>query len=193
MAKTLPEFMQRKLSRKTANITRLTDVYKTQVDALANDYQSQFTQYQAKSAETMAPYEAALTKYQGDFSGYEVAASAYKTKLANYTAELEKINADPVVARTVREVTGKTWYGKKQYGDVTYYDPKPIPTFTEKKPDAPVAPVSPVVEAFDTKPFDAKRGDLQNNLNRDLGAVKAARVSAVTRKSSRPMLQGEKP
>jgi hypothetical protein len=206
MAKTLPQFMQRKLSRKTANITRLTDAYKGQVDALTNDYQTQFTQYQTKRAETMAPYEAAVTQYQADFTGYEQAAAAYKQKLTDYTAKLEDINKNPLenlgapqtrqYGRGARQVSiNGQWYSPTAipegytYENGTLYKKRDAGTFTEKAPSAPNAPVAPTVEEFDSTQFDAKRGELQSNLNRDLGAVKASRVSAVSRKSSRPMLQ----
>jgi len=72
----------------------------------------------------------------------------------------------------------------------TYYEPKPIPTFTEKAPALPTAPVAPNIEKFDEGEFGAKRTAAESTFKREVGERRAARLGAVSRKMTRPMLRG---
>jgi hypothetical protein len=121
---------------------------------------------------------------------YEAQKVAYQAKLDDYNKVLAELEKNPVTARTERVVTGKTWYGKKQYGDVTVYDPKPIPKFTETAPELPAAPMAPEIEQFDEGEFGTKRAAAESTFKREVGERRAARVGAVSRKMTRPMLRG---
>lgn len=66
----------------------------------------------------------------------------------------------------------------------------PPGAFTEKAPVAPEAPAAPGLGEFDESAFQAKRAELQGTFKREVGERKAARLGAVSRKSSRPLLQG---
>lgn len=128
---TMPEFMQRRLARRTgSDITRLAQNFTMQTGALADQYQSEFAKYQQMVSAKMAPYQAALKEYQTKVEpAYQRELAAYNEKLDAYQKQLADIAADPVTERVERQVVGRTWYGKKKYGNVTYYDPKPIPEF----------------------------------------------------------------
>lgn len=61
--------------------------------------------------------------------------------------------------------------------------------FTEAAPSAPSAPVRPEIKEFDTSAFAAKKSEAEQTFKREVGERKAARLSAVGRRISRPMLQ----
>lgn len=193
MATQLPEFMQRRLNRRSGgDIAALSGVFKQQTGALADQYQSEFAKYQQMVAEKMAPYQAAVANYQTNLEpAYQTALRDYNTRLAAYQQQLADIAADPVTERVQREVVGRKWYGSKIWADVTYYDPKPIPEFTEKAPDLPSLPQAPEVAAFDSSQLEAKGRQIQSDLNREVGERKAARLGAVQRRS-RTLLGGVK-
>lgn len=189
---TLPEFKQRKLARRsTSDIERLAKQYQSSVDALTGDYQTAFTGYQAGVAEKMKPFEAQMAAYKESLlPTYEAQKVAYQTKLDDYNKVLAELEKNPVTARTERVVTGKTWYGKKEYGNVTVYDPKPIPKFTETAPELPAAPMAPEIEKFDEGEFGTKRAAAESTFKREVGERRAAKIGAVSRKMTRPLLKG---
>lgn len=178
--------------RRTSDLDRLSQQYKKNVQAMTGEYESDFAAYNKRVAEQMAPYEAELAKYKTEVQpSYEAQVAEYQKKLDEYKAQLAAIEADPVTERKETVVVGKTWYGKKKYGEATFYDPKPIPTFTEKAPNAPAAPVAPTLEKFDTSKFEQRKTALDTELQREVGERKAGRLAAVSRRSRRSMLQGE--
>jgi len=189
---TLPQFKQRQLARRsTSDIERLAKQYQSSVDALTGEYQTAFTGYQAGVAEKMKPFEAQMAAYKESLlPTYEAQKVAYQAKLDDYNKVLAELEKNPVTARTERVVTGKTWYGKKEYGNVTVYDPKPIPKFTETAPELPAVPMAPEIEQFDEGEFGTKRAAAESTFKREVGERRAARVGAVSRKMSRPMLRG---
>ena len=191
---TLPQFKQRQIARRgTSDIDRLASQYKSNVDAITGQYQTAFTGYQAGVAEKMRPFEAQMANYkQNVLPTYEAQKGEYQKKLDDYQKVLADIEANPVTARTVREVVGKTWYGKKKYADVTYYDPKEIPKFTEKAPELEKAPEAPKVEEFDAKEFEAKSAEAETVFQRESGERKSTRLGALARRQVRPLLSGAK-
>lgn len=193
MATRMPQFLARKVARRGgADITNLAAAYKAQSDALTSQYETEFDKYRQAVAEKMTPFQEALNQYQSVLEPqYQSALSAYNQKLADYQKQLAEISANPVTERVQREVVDRTWYGKKIYGDVTYYDPKPIPTFQEKAPDLPAMPVAPEVAAFDTTQIEEKRKQIGTDFQREIGERKAGRIGAVQRKS-RTLLGGVK-
>jgi len=62
--------------------------------------------------------------------------------------------------------------------------------FTEKAPEAPTAPTLPELAEFDSSGLAAKRGELEATFKREVGERRAARLGAVSRRATRPMLQG---
>lgn len=190
---TLPQFKQRQLARRsTSDVDRLAKQYKSSIDALTGEYQTAFTGYQAGVAEKMKPFEAQMATYKESLlPTYEAQKATYQKKLEDYNKVLADIAANPVTPRTVREVVDVTWYGKKKYGDVTYYDPKEIPKFTETAPALPEAPTAPTIEEFDSSQFGAKKTEAESVFKREVGERRAAKIGAVSRKVTRPLLSGE--
>jgi hypothetical protein len=196
---TLPQFKQAQLARRsTSDIGRLAKQYRSQVDAITQQYQGAFGAYQAGVKEQMAPFEQAMSKYQNvDMPAYEAARSTYQTSLAAYNKQLEALAADPVVAKTgVAEykvprygLFGLAGYTTKQES-FTYYEPKPVPKFEEKAPTAPETPKAPTIAAFDDTQFKTQREQAESQFTREVGERRAAKLAAVGRRSSRPMLQG---
>jgi len=189
---TLPFFKQRALARRrSSDLDRLASEYKKQVDQVTGQYEQAFGQYQAKTAETMKPFEDQVANYKNvEMPNYEAAKAKYQAQLDAYNAQLEALKNDPGTPREETVVTGTTWYGAKKYGTITVYDPKPVPTFNEKMPEAPATPTPPTVEQFDSTDFDQQRGALESTFKREVGERKAGRLAAVSRRASRPMLQG---
>lgn len=206
MATNLTQFAQRKLARKTSDITRLTDAYKAQVGAISDQYQNSFAEYQKKRDEVMAPFNAATDKYKADFATYETNLAGYKDRLSDYQKRLQDAVDSPlerIDSATVQNFRGGsrvnidgTWYGVSQLPDgYTYengklYQKRNPGKFDEKAPTAPEAPTAPTVENFDTTQFDQQRAALETNFQRDVSQRRAARASAVSRKMARPLLQG---
>lgn len=193
MATKLPtQFNLARGNRRSGGIGDLANVYKQQAGALADQYESEFSKYQKMVAEKMAPYQAAVDNYRTNLEpAYQTALLDYNTKLADYQAQLAAIAADPVTERVERVVTGRTWYGKKKYGDAIFYDPKPIPQFNEKAPEMPNIPQAPEIAAFDSSAIDEQGKQIKSTLDREVGERKASRLGAVQRKS-RTLLSGAK-
>ena len=178
-------YFQRKLARRIggSDITRLAGQYQKDVQGVTSQYQTEFQKYREQVAAQMAPYEAAVAQYkQTAEPQYQSALATYNQKLADYEKQLAEIAANPVTERTERVVVGRTWYGAKKYGTAYFYDPKPIPTFTEKAPVAPNAPEAPDVSAFDASQFEQKRAQLEEGFKREIGERRGSRLSAVQRK-----------
>jgi hypothetical protein len=63
--------------------------------------------------------------------------------------------------------------------------------FTEAAPVAPkIAGAPPEIAAFDASQFEARRGQLETEFQRELGERRSARQRAVSRGGARPLLQG---
>lgn len=197
---TLPQFKQRQLARRsTSDIDRLAKQYKANIDALTGEYQTAFTSYQAGVAEKMKPFEAQMATYKESLlPTYEAQRAAYQKKLDDYNALLADIEANPVTPMTgIKETKVPRWglFGLAGYEtkreEFTYYAPKEIPKFTETAPALPEAPTAPTIEEFDSSQFGAKKAEAESVFKREVGERRAAKLGAVSRKVTRPMLQGE--
>lgn len=188
----LPQFKQRLLARRAgSDITRLAAQYQASIGSITDEYQRAFGTYAAGVEEKMAPFQAALSKYQTqDMPAYETAKALYQKQLDAYNEQLKALEAEPVTARTERVYVGKNFWGKKQYEWQTFYDPKPVPKFEAKMPELPAAPEAPQIGKFDDTQFAAKKEQAQTTLQRELGERRASKLGAVSRRTSRPMLQG---
>lgn len=195
----LPQFKQRQLARRSgSDIQRLAQQYKAQVDSLTSEKQQAFGRYQAEVNTKLAPFNEAMAQYQNvDMPGYEAARADYQRKLDAYNTQLEALAADPVVARIgTREwkeprfgLFGLAGYTTKRE-NFEYFEPKPVPTFSDKTPTAPTAPTAPAIEQFDSSQFDQRSKEVQSTFQREVGERRAAKLGAVSRRSTRPMLQG---
>jgi len=196
---TLPQFKQRQLARRsTSDIDRLAKQYKSAIEQITGEYTTAFTGYQANVAEKMKPFEAELATYkESSLPAYEAQKASYLKNLEDYNKLLADIEANPVIEATgIKQVKtprfnlfGIAGYETKSE-PFTYYIPKEIPKFTETAPTAPATPMAPTVEEFDSGQFAAKKEEVESKFKRELGERRAAKVGAVSRKATRPMLQG---
>ena len=199
---TLPQFKQRQLARRsTSDIDRLAKQYKANVDAITGEYQTAFTGYQAGVAEKMKPFEAQMKTYRESLlPTYESQKTLYKQKLDDYNKVLADLERNPTIERTGTEIVyepspvqnpneiGPSFIPVER--SYTYYEQRPIPKFTEKAPKAPDIPVAPEIEKFDEGEFGKKRAAAESTFKREVGERRSARIGAVSRKMTRPMLRG---
>ena len=214
---TLPQFKQRQIARRsTSDIERLAKQYKANVEALTGEYQTAFTGYQAGVAEKMKPFEEQRTLFEEQaktykeslLPTYETQKAKYLSNLDAYNATLAEITKNPFTQHKRMMPVPQFNLVRKEYPgglsvmepeitynmqEETYYKPRAVPKFTEKAPvvpTAPIAPVAPEVEEFDEVEFDTKRAAAESEFKREVGERRAARVGAVSRKMTRPMLKG---
>ena len=194
---TLPQFKQRQIARRsTSDIERLSKQYKSSIDALTGEYQTAFTGYQAGVAQKMQPFEAQMAQYKESLlPTYEAQKATYQKSLDDYNAVLADLEKNPVIARTgTQEVKSsnplKALVGKKDTISFEYFEQKPIPKFKETAPVAPEIPVAPAIEEFDSSQFEAKKAEAEGTFKREIGERRAAKLGAVSRKATRPMLSG---
>ena len=197
---TLPQFKQRQIARRSSSdIDRLAKQYKSAVDQITGEYQTAFTGYQAGVAEKMKPFEAELATYKESLlPTYEAQKTSYQKNLEDYNKLLADIEANPVTEATGYQQVKKprfNLFGLAGYETktepFTYYVPKEIPKFTEAAPTPPATPMAPTVEAFDSGQFAAKKEEVEGRFKRELGERRAAKIGAVSRRMTRPLLQGE--
>lgn len=198
---TLPQFKQRQIARRsTSDIDRLAKQYKSAVDQITGEYQTAFTGYQTGVAEKMKPFEAELATYKESLlPTYEAQKTSYQKNLEDYNKLLADLEANPVTEATGYKQVKKPRYGlfglagyKTVNEPFTYYIPREIPKFTETAPTPPATPMAPTVEAFDSGEFAAKKEEVEGRFKRELGERRAAKIGAVSRRMTRPLLQGEK-
>jgi hypothetical protein len=197
---TIPQFKQRQITRRsTSDIDRLAKQYKANVDAMTGEYQTAFTGYQARVAEKMKPFEAQMATYKESLlPTYEAQKATYQQKLEDYNKLLADIEANPVTEEIgIREIKKPRWglFGLAGYEtkreQFTYYAPKEIPTFTETAPVLPEAPTAPAIEEFDSSQFAAKKAEAESVFQREVGERRAAKLGAVSRRATRPLLARE--
>lgn len=206
--------------RRMTDIDRLAQQYSRSINELTGQYETSFSDYQKQVAQQMAPFEEAAAKYKTEaLPSYEQQSKDYQTRLEAYQQSLAEIEKNPYESQKIRgkfryETLSKAgsadpyewgyvidgqWrsaknlpsgYVEEREGGDFALKQKAIPTFTEKAPTAPTAPTAPEVASFDTSRFEQRRGQLQEEYGREVGERRAGRLSAVSRRSRRPMLQG---
>jgi hypothetical protein len=187
---TLPQFKQRQIARRSSSdIDRLAKQYKSNIDVLTGEYQAAFTGYQAGVAAKMEPFEAQMKTYKESvLPTYESQQALYKQKLDDYNKVLADIEKNPTIevpyvpSGKIIKVIGKP---------PTQFIPKPIPKFTETAPVLPEMPTAPTIEEFDSTQFGAKKAEAESVFKREVGERRAAKIGAVSRKVTRPLLSGE--
>ena len=194
---TLPQFKQRQIARRsTSDIDRLAKQYKSSVDLLSGEYQTAFTGYQSGVTEKIKPFEAQMATYkESSLPTYEAQKATYQKKLEDYNVVLADLEKNPVTV-TSRKATipSKNWFlatlGFTE--DITIEDvqKRPIPKFTDEAPTAPKPPTAPTIEEFDSSQFAAKKTESENTFKREVDERRAAKLGAVSRKGSRPLLSG---
>jgi hypothetical protein len=80
--------------------------------------------------------------------------------------------------------------GQRDITEDRLFRTKTLPGFTEKAPTAPTAPTAPETAAFDTSQFEQRRSQMQEEYGREVGERRAGKLTAVSRRTRRPMLQG---
>ena len=192
--------------RRMTDIDRLAAEYKRNVEAITGEYQQSFGAFQTEQARKMEPYNVAAEQYKTAMGEYETQAADYRGKLTAYQKAIEDVQANPrqLVGRTIGggkrgfmyEIEGQRYSeraglpeGYSVDANQNLYKDRPIPKFTEKAPTAPTAPTMPELGEFDTSAFQAKRGQAETTFKREVAERKAARLGAVGRRITRPMLQ----
>lgn len=210
-------YQKRMMLRKQSDLTRLSEQYKKNIEAMTGQYESEFSAYQKQRDELMAPYEAAVKQYKEvQIPEYEAATASYQQRLENFNQALAnfqpktKVDApfsfggDIKNIYQVWNVDGKKinsanlppGYSIQASGSKSldkFYDlyrDNPVPTFSEKAPTAPTAPTAPDVPAFDQSKFEQQKTELQTGYQREVGERKGARLATVSRKVARPLLGG---
>jgi len=182
--------------RSTSDIGRLAEQYKSSIAGITGEYEKSFQTYQAGVTEKMQPYEAQIAQYKDvAVPMYESQKSTYQSNLDKYNKIVESIKADPITTTIGYKTQKKTNYqgwllGQTEQVPYEIYTPKAIPRFAEVAPVAPDIPVAPEVESFDQTAFDERRKEAEGSFKREIGERKSARISAVSRKSARPLLSG---
>jgi len=175
--------------RKLSDLDRLAKQYAKDAEKAGAEYQQSFAEYEKSVAAKMAPYEADVKRYQTEaMPAFESAKAAYQGKLDQYNTLLAEIAKDPVIEKSATAPVPLRYIPLQE----TYktYEKKPIPKFTETAPTAPSAPVKPEIAEFDETKFESKRKQLAQDYQREVGERRAARLSAVSRQSARPLMRG---
>lgn len=212
------QYQKRMMMRKGSDLTRLAEQFKKNIEASTGEYESAFSAYQKQREEAMAPYEVASKEYREiQMPAYESAKAAYEERLNKFNEALSSFQPKTKVSApfklggdllkgTVEQIWnidgGKISSNKLPSGysievapkgtkDRFYdlYKDNPVPTFSERAPSAPSAPQAPQVAGFDETQFEQKRGQIQQEFQREVGERKGARLAVVGRKGSRPLMQ----
>ena len=192
--------------RRGGGIDRLTKDYQRSLDTLMGDYASEFSAFGKRSAEQMVPYDAAVKSYQEQSNTYLDQVDEYNRQLNERQNIAQNIAMFPTQS-VGAEIKSKTvsmggreyarnklpegyFIGKDFRGQTSVLKYREIPPLTQERPTAPAAPELPEQETFDNSKFTQKRAELATSYQRETSERKAARLGAVGRKSTRPMLQG---
>lgn len=189
--------------------TSFADYQKT-VAAQMAPYESELEKYKLD----MSAYQSQAAAYQQRLDAYQKALSNFPT------SEGTKVGVSQTMGRsgTVFNINGQfynvntelpvNYYSKpiyetrlsyprhrppEKYTAVVGYElykRTPPEKFTEKAPKAPSEPIKPEIAEFNQSEFEAKSKELGQTYQREVGERKAGRMSAVSRKSARPLLQG---
>lgn len=212
------KYQKRMMMRKGSDLTRLAEQFKKNIETSTGEYESAFSAYQKQREEAMAPYEVASKEYREiQMPAYESAKAAYEERLNKFNEALSgfqpktKVNAPAQLKidllknslEQIWNIDGKkistknlpSGYSAELSPKVTkdsFYDlykDNPVPTFSERAPSAPSAPQAPQIAGFDETKFEQKRGQIQQEFQREVGERKGARLAVVGRRGSRLLMQ----
>lgn len=187
--------------RSSSDIGRLAQQYQQEIAGVTGQYEAEYAKYSQAVNEKMKPFEEEMAKYQSAVvPAYESQLTEYKKRLEQHKATLAEIEKNPVIEKSgIRQVENPMWnpmnttgYTGPMYFEepYTYYEPREIPKFTEKAPKSPSAPVAPTIEKFNQTAFEEQRKNVEQTFKREVGERRAARLGAVSRKATRPLLGG---
>lgn len=200
--------------RRMTDIERVGQQYRKNFESLNNDFSSAYADYQRQTGAVMDNYQSVINQYRTEtYPAFEKQLAAYQSRLDAHAALIQDAIAEPlrevpvvsrttqgssyVPARTELQIDGK-WYAPNKipegytYEKKKLYQKKDVGTFTEEAPTPPPAPAAPPAPPkFDTKPFDDRREQLTMEFGREVAERKAGRRSAVSRRATRPLMQGK--
>lgn len=202
-------YQKRMMMRKNSDLTKLAEQYSKNIQAMTGQYESEFAKYQQERDALMAPYEASVKQYKEiQMPAYEAAVADYQRRLDDFNRAMSDYEANPkeltnIVGAQSRggftyKIGGKYYWERElpsEYsvgelkGKRVLYKDRPMPRGPGNAPAAPSAPQAPDVPEFDSAPFEQKRTQLQSDYQRETGERKSARLAAVGRKGSRPLMQ----
>lgn len=186
--------------------------YQKQVATQMAPYETALEQYKTG----MANYESQAASYRERLAAYQKALEDFPTSegtkvgptfVAGKQGNAIRIDGTLYYVSEFGDTLPENYYAKKRYETkmeyprhsparpyqafVGYdvYKKTPPAAFTEKAPVAPEAPTKPEISAFDQSQFEAKSQELQKTFQREVGERKAARLGAVGRRATRPLLQ----
>jgi hypothetical protein len=155
-----------------------------------------FPAYEAQAA----AYKAKLDQYLADVASYQSNPVEFERKLINtqmagrygpvYTFEGGIRGSQEFLENQGYEVAVQQAPRMAPTGTLKKFKSAPTKPELGEMPKAPEAPTAPTIAAFDTSAFETERKGLESGLQRELGERRAARLAAVSRRGSRPMLQG---
>lgn len=203
-------YQKRMMTRRTSDLTRLAEQYKKNVQSMTGEYETAFSKYQQEREAAMAPYNEAVKRYkETDMPAYEAAVAAYQKRLDDFNRAMEDYESNPT-----ERIQNQRFYGGrgqqiqidgKMYslndfkgpGDVSIkyegnrpvaYRDRPVPKMRGSAPQAPATPQAPQVAEFDETQFEQKRGQLQQEYQREVGERRSSRLAAV-RRTGRTLLK----
>lgn len=199
-------------TRAARDITRLQTEFEKQMREMNERQAKAFSEYTAATSATMAPYEAQMASYTGTLlPEYERQVKDYNEALKAYQEQVKAELAKPVdysAPTQYRMAQAQPQVGESNpfmFGgfvnapimggptegmaieEVPIFD---VPKFTRTAPVMPEAPTAPTVQAFDTSKFEEESAQLQERLQREIGARRGARLAAVRRQPRSGLMAG---
>lgn len=180
-------------------------------ESAVSEYQKKYATYEGEAS----AYRKQLTDYQAKLQAFEQAGPTYTTipverikvgeqmidvgtNVPIFKYKIEgKVYNNPGEVRAAFEpvmdwmqVPTRSGSTKiPEIAGVKKLNPAPAP-FTGTAPKAPESPVKPVVGEFNPEPFKEKQAMAEQTFKREVGERRAAKLGAVSRKATRPLLGG---
>ena len=166
-------------------------------------YEAKFATY----ADTLAAYNKGMNEYNKNIDAYLEKEAASQEQVVQSIGKIGGETFFDIGGKRVSTLAVQK--NPKQYGFDYVVSPFEAgfrgtgkwivkPTNTLEKPVAPAAPEKfteeqpqlPDIGEFDSSQFVAKKTEAESTLKREIGERKAAKLSAVSRKATRPLLSG---
>lgn len=206
------QYQKRMMMRKNSDLTRLAEQFQKEIEKSTGEYESAFTGYQKNITEQLAPYETASKQYKEiQMPAYEASVADYQRRLEEFKTAMSDYESKPkestgITGSATRSglafnIGGKSILERNLPGEYSIeqegkkyvlYKDRPMPKAPGNAPSAPSAPQAPQVAGFDETQFEQKRGQIQQEFQREVGERKGARLAVVGRRGSRPLLEGQK-
>lgn len=161
----------------------------------------------ASYLDQLAAYNESMNKYSGDISSYLDKSAASQERVIDLPKGRGNVAYFDIGGQRVDPITVKnnpTKYGfeyvvtpfEAGFRGTNKWVVKPL--MTETEPVAPTAPGKftepapeiPQIGDFDASQFEAKKSQAEQTLKREIGERKAAKIGAISRKATRPLLGG---